>query len=49
MKAQVKERLEIFSPGGAYIFDPVHNIMADTSIENILAMFEAVHAYDDIR
>lgn len=44
--AEVKERLDIFSKGGGYVFNPVHNIVSDTRIENILAMFDAVHQYN---
>lgn len=45
--AEVKERLDIFSNGGGYVFNPVHNIVSDTKTENILAMFDAVHRYND--
>ncbi len=47
VKAQVFERMDAFSAGGGYVFNPVHNIMADTRIENLLAMFEAAHHYND--
>lgn len=39
---EVNERLSIFSPGGGYVFNPIHNIQAGTPVENMLAMFEAV-------
>jgi len=32
-------------PGGGYIAGTAHNIQADTSIENIAALFEAYHDY----
>ena len=45
IKDHVKERIEIFSPDGGFIFNPVHNILPDVPPENILAMFEAVNEY----
>jgi len=40
--AQVKERLDIFSKNGGYVFSPVHNIVPNIPIENILAMLEMI-------
>ena len=48
VREEVKERLDIFAKGGGYVFNPVHNIVSDTRIENILAMFAEVHNYNDI-
>ncbi len=42
VKRHVKEQVAIFSPGGGFVFQQVHNIMANVSPENIIAMFEAV-------
>ena len=39
----VKEQVKIFSPGGGFVFQQVHNILANVPPENILAMFEAVN------
>jgi uroporphyrinogen-III decarboxylase len=36
---------EILTPGGGYVFQQVHNIMADVPPENILAMFDAVREF----
>jgi len=41
----VKEQITILSPGGGFVFQQVHNILADVPPENIIAMFEAVHSY----
>jgi uroporphyrinogen-III decarboxylase len=41
VKEQVRERIEVFGPGGGYVFNPVHNVQANTPIENVLAMLEA--------
>lgn len=38
----VQKQLEIMSPGGGFVFQQVHNIMANVPVENIVAMFEAV-------
>jgi uroporphyrinogen decarboxylase len=46
VKDQVTERLEIFSPGGGYVFNTIHNIMPDVPPENIVAMFEAIHEFN---
>lgn len=34
--------LEIFAPGGGYVFNQEHNIMPDVPAENLLAMYQAV-------
>ena len=46
MTAQVTERLATFSPSGGYIFNTIHNIQARTPTENIVAMVDAVHAFN---
>ena len=45
VREHVKERLRIFSPGGGYVFNQVHNIQANVPPENILAMFDAAHDF----
>ncbi|MBI3852790.1 MAG: hypothetical protein HY298_21255 [Verrucomicrobia bacterium] len=40
--AHVREQMKIWSPGGGYVFQQVHNIMADVPPANIVAMFDAV-------
>ncbi|MBN1846554.1 MAG: hypothetical protein JW810_12770 [Sedimentisphaerales bacterium] len=39
---QVRQRLEIFGRGGGYVFNTIHNIQANTPVENIVAMLEAI-------
>jgi uroporphyrinogen-III decarboxylase len=46
IKSQVKQQLEIFAPGGGYIFNTVHNIMGDVRPENIVAAFEAAREFN---
>lgn len=41
IKAHVREQIRILRPGGGFVFQQVHNIMADVPPQNIVAMFEA--------
>ena len=43
--AEVKRLLDIFAPGGGYVFNQVHNIQADVPPENIVAMLETARSY----
>ncbi len=45
IKEHVKNNIEIFKPNGGFIFQQVHNILADVPPENIVAMFEAAKEY----
>jgi uroporphyrinogen decarboxylase len=45
VRAHVASVLGQMMPGGGYIAGTAHNIQADTSIENIRALFEAYHLY----
>ncbi len=38
VREQVRERIEIFAPGGGFVFTPVHNLQHGVPIENIFAM-----------
>jgi hypothetical protein len=42
VRAQVLERCQVFSKGGGFIFNTIHNIQARTPVENIVAMLDAV-------
>lgn len=44
--AEVTERLRIFGKGGGFVFCPIHNVQAQTPIENLLAMFKAVDDFN---
>lgn len=39
---QVEERIKIFSKGGGFVFNAIHNIQAKTPVENIASMIEVV-------
>ena len=44
VKKHVQEQVKILSPGGGFVFQQVHNILANIPPENIVAMFEAVNS-----
>jgi uroporphyrinogen-III decarboxylase len=46
VRAQVLERCEVFSRGGGFVFNSIHNIQARTPVENIIAMLNAVHEFN---
>lgn len=46
---EVKERIDIFAPGGGFVFAPEHCIQPGTPPENIIAMFEAVKEFGRYR
>jgi uroporphyrinogen decarboxylase len=46
VRKQVLKRLEIFSPGGGYVFNTIHNILPDVPPENVVAMFDAVREFN---
>ncbi len=41
---EVEEHMRAFSPGGGYVFAPVHNIQAGVPAENVIAMFDAAQS-----
>ena len=46
VREQVLRRCEIFSVGGGFVFDSIHNVQAATPVENIVAMLDAVHEFN---
>jgi uroporphyrinogen decarboxylase len=44
VREHVRRQIETWRPGGGYVFQQVHNIMADVPPANIVAMFEAAQA-----
>lgn len=46
VRRHVLGQLEIFAPGGGFVFQQVHNIMADVPPANIVAMFDAVAEFN---
>jgi uroporphyrinogen decarboxylase len=45
IKEHVKRNLDIFAPSGGYIFQQVHNVMADVRPEALMAVFETVKGW----
>jgi len=45
IRRHVKEQISILKPGGGFVFQQVHNILADVPPENIIAMFDAANEY----
>jgi uroporphyrinogen decarboxylase len=39
---EVRHRIEIFNEGGGFVFDAIHNVQANTPVENMLAMLKAL-------
>lgn len=46
---EVMERLKLFSTNGGFVFNTVHNIQGQTSIENLMAMFQAIANFNEGR
>jgi len=42
VREHVREQVEVLKPGGGFVFQQVHNILADVPPENIVAMLDAV-------
>ena len=45
VRDQVRERIETFGPGGGFVFCTIHNVQANTPIENLLAMFDVLEEF----
>jgi len=43
VRAHVKEQVRTLNPGGGFVFQQVHNILAGVPPENIVAMFDALN------
>ena len=43
VRQEVRSRIEDFRPGGGWIFNTVHNVVANVPVENLLAMYETFH------
>jgi uroporphyrinogen decarboxylase len=41
VRQHVRELISIWRPGGGFVFQQVHNVLADVPAENIVAMFSA--------
>ncbi len=43
IREHVKRQVEILCPGGGFVFQQVHNVLADVPPQNVVAMFDAVN------
>ncbi len=46
VREQVLRRCEIFAKDGGFVFNTIHNIQANTPVENIAAMLDAVREFN---
>ena len=46
VREEVLKRCEIFSRGGGFVFNAIHNVQAKSPVENVVAMIEAVHEFN---
>lgn len=46
VRAHVLGQLEVLAPGGGFVFQQVHNIMANVPPANIIAMFDAIREFN---
>lgn len=45
VREEVRGNLELFKPGGGYVFNNVHNLQAGIPAENIVAMYETAYEH----
>lgn len=46
VRQDVLRRLGVFTPGGGFVFNTIHNILPDVPPENIVAMYDAVGEFN---
>lgn len=45
VRREVREQIDIFAPGGGFVFNTNHNVQAGVPAENLLALYETVNEY----
>jgi uroporphyrinogen decarboxylase len=45
VRRHVREQARILAPGGGFVFQQVHNIMANVPPQNIVAMFDGINSF----
>ncbi len=43
--AEVQQHVEVFAPGGGYVFTSVHNVQANVPPRNVMAMYDTALQY----
>jgi hypothetical protein len=47
VREEVLQLCDIFAKDGGFVFNTVHNIQADVPVENLVAMIDALHEFDN--
>jgi len=45
IREHVRERMEIFKPGGGFVFNQIHNVQPNVPPENVVAMLDAAYEF----
>lgn len=45
IRRHVREQIAIFSPGGGFVFQQIHNVLADVPPENVIALLDAAREF----
>ncbi|MHB0878764.1 MAG: uroporphyrinogen decarboxylase family protein [Anaerolineae bacterium] len=45
VRREVRERIDLFAPGGGFVFNTIHNVQAGIPVENLVALYEAVREF----
>jgi uroporphyrinogen-III decarboxylase len=46
VREEVLRACEVFAPGGGFVFNTIHNIQANTPVENVIAMLDAIKEFN---
>ena len=49
IREDVRRRLDVFMPGGGYVWNQIHNMLADVPPENIEAVLDAAYEFGAYR
>lgn len=49
IREHVRHNIEVFAPGGGFVFTQVHNIQQNVPVENVEAMFDAAYDFGEKR
>jgi uroporphyrinogen decarboxylase len=47
VREDVRRRLDVFMPGGGYVWNQVHNVLADVPPANVVAMLDAAYEFGE--
>jgi len=49
IRHHVRRNIDVFAPGGGFVFTQVHNIQQNVPVENVQAMFDAAYEFGERR